>query len=81
MRKTTTNKLVDLANVANRKVYPEIGYLVYTRLNLDSETPRIYSIMNDFGGLVYSSLNRNSPKATCNALRGYIVNTSNIKES
>jgi hypothetical protein len=81
MRKTTTSKLVDLANVANGKAYPEIGYLVYTRLNSDSDIPRIYSIMNNLGGLTYSRLNRNSPKATCNALRGYIINTSNKKES
>lgn len=75
MRKTVTSRLVDLANIASGKARTDIGYLVYSRLNFDRDTPRIYFVATDWGGLMYSDLNRDTPQRTCNALRGHIMKT------
>lgn len=81
MRKTVTSRLVDLANIARGKVYPDIGYLEYCHLNTGTDSPRIYVISTDWGGLSYSDLNMDTLQKTCNALRGHIMKIHAEKES
>jgi len=81
MRKTVTSRLVDLANIASGKSSTDIGYLVYSRLSFDRDAPRVYVVATDWGGLMYSDLNRGTPQKTCNALRGHIMKIHAEKES
>lgn len=80
MRKTVTSRLVDLANIASGKSSTDIGYLVYSSLGWPL-SPRIHVVANDWGGLMYSDLNRGTPQKTCNALRGHIMKIYAEKES
>jgi hypothetical protein len=80
MRKTVISRLVDLANIASGKSSNDIGYLVYYSLGWP-RSPRIYFVATDWGGLMYSDLNGDTPQKTCNALRGHIMKIHAEKES
>lgn len=72
-RKTVLQILVDLVNVTNGKVYPEVGYIYYAAGIGYFPTPKLWVIVNENGGVTLSDLNRETPHKIRNALRGYII--------
>lgn len=80
-RKTVLQNLVDLVNVTNGKIYPEVGYIYYAAGIGYFHTPKLWVIVNENGGVTLSDLNRETPHKIRNALRGYIMKIYAEKES
>lgn len=71
-RKTVLQNLIDLVNVTNGKVYPDVGYVYYACYGGYSSR-KLWVIVNEGGGVTLSYLNRETLPKTRGALRGYIM--------
>lgn len=66
----TTEKLLKELNAARGLKYPDIGYSYFADIKGDGRNIRsIYIIINENGGVCYSSLNGKTPRERCNKIR------------
>ena len=73
-RKTVTEKLLHLVNVAKGVKVTDIGYSYWADVKGNGiYSPSIWTIVNAIGGVTYSDLNRLSSLKRCNRLRAEIM--------
>lgn len=67
---STTEKLLNELNAALGLSYPQIGYSFYQDVVGNGiAKPRIYTIVNAFGGVTYSEMNDANPRKRCGNIR------------
>jgi hypothetical protein len=77
MRKTKIDSAVDALNAHKGLTYPMIGHLRYANITGDGRRYRsLYVIINDQGGVSYSTYNGRTPRKT---LGNLIVALENLK--
>lgn len=70
MRKSKIDIAVDELNARKGLTYPMIGHLRYANITGDGRSYRtLYVIINDGGGVSYSSYNARTPRKTLANLR------------
>ncbi len=70
---STTDKLLDELNALKGLEYPAIGYSYFADIKGDGRNHRsVYTIINEGGGVTYSSLNAASPRQRCDKIRAAI---------
>ncbi len=70
MAKTTTDKLLEQLNALHGVKYPEKGYSYFADIKGDGRNIKsVYTIINEGGGVTYSSLNASTPAKRCQNIR------------
>ena len=70
---TTTEKLLNQLNQLKGLSSDQIGYSYFADIKGDGRNIKsIYTIMNQAGGVVYSSLNAETPRKRCDKIRAEI---------
>jgi len=75
----TTEKLLSELNDIRGLTYPMVGYTLYRDVIGDGVyKPRIYTIVNEGGGVAYSGLNKGTARKRCDAIR-LAIDEANIE--
>ena len=67
---SVTEKLLRELNDARGIVYPQVGYCFFADIKGDGRNiKKVYSVVNENGGAVYSNLNASTPRERCQRIR------------
>lgn len=70
---TTTQKLLDELNALRRVEYPNIGFSFFADVaGMGYDRRRIYTIVNENGGVTFSHMNAVNPRKRCENIRAEI---------